>query len=304
MLKKASIVVSCFLLAAFIAASIIFYKVKNPASNDMVIGNFASAETVSFEKAIEISDCIFLAAFLSYKEKNGYVEYTFEVNEVLRGNVSERTIHLVDTVGETDVAGTSYERGRDIYTVGEDYLLLTQRNDSLFYDYPLYVPVAGAFIPVKELGASAISGKPVSVDEINAFLEKARRPVINAQAISETKNYLTSDDLKAVTLASDLVLEVKINALLAEGIYNGNPYNCTVVQSLKGAPVNTIEGTNDIILTLLKGSVALGETYVVMVNRIEETSVIYTQSAKNGVIPSADTKTVDEVKRLISTAAQ
>lgn len=114
------------------------------------------------------------------------------------------------------------------------------------------------------------------------------------------RDYTTATDLPTIVAETDLVLEVKITGLSTEGQFaNCNTYYGDVQQILKGGPVNTSEERGDIQVTLTKESVEIGETYVLLLNRIDETAIIYTQSSLGSVIPSGDTETISEIQRLI-----
>ena len=54
-----------------------------------------------------------------------------------------------------------------------------------------------------------------------------------------------------------------------------------------------------ILVTFLKGSVELGGKYVVMLNKVGEESIIYSQSSKNSVISVDDKKLLNDISSYI-----
>lgn len=257
---------------------------------------------VTFDEALEMSDCAAAATFVSYEDAGAYVEYTFSVKETLRGK-TEDIIHVRDSKGYTSVEGTDlrYKNGEDIYTEGEEYILIMQKGESLFYEYPEYQVLTNIFIPAVDPSKSTMRGEPlteINGMDINGIKNHIRRARV-ANAAPE-RDYTTATDLPTIVAETDLVLEVKITGLSTEGQFaNCNTYYGDVQQILKGGPVNTSEERGDIQVTLTKESVEIGETYVLLLNRIDETAIIYTQSSLGSVIPSGDTETISEIQRLI-----
>lgn len=264
---------------------------------------------MTFTEVLEEIDCAAVGKLVSYEshaQTDGYTEYTFEVTDVWRGE-AEDTIHVFSAAEMVSVEGTenSYETGNNIYSVGEEYVLIMSKLDSLFYEYPHYGFYADVYIPVNDTSKSTIQGRPLEeVSGLNISAIKTLIQNTNAKMSDSTQNeqnYTTATDLPTILQETDLVLEVKVTELFVESEYaNSNTYYCDVLNVLKGGSVTKSEERGDIMITLMKGSVEIGETYVVLVNQVGEDSLIYTQSSTNSVIPSNDTETINEIQSLIA----
>ncbi len=125
---------------------------------------------MTFTEFLAESDCAAIGSFVSYGiDEDGYADYVFKISEVLRGEILENEIHAYSKIGHSivqrDVPGESvaeYDVGGDIYTPGEEYVLILSKNDSLFNERPIYSIHAGVFIPVKDTGASTMYGMPLT----------------------------------------------------------------------------------------------------------------------------------------------
>jgi len=260
----------------------------------------------TFPEAIELSHCVAVAEFVSRKEDDETVESIFYVKEVLRGDIPERIIHLFDWKGAACVEGTewTYETGLNIYSAGEDYILVLGRHDSLFQDYPHFTLVSDIFIPVSDTRKSTMYGKAIEGFDAKNDVNAVKNLVASAKAPKpQQKFYTTATELPDILNESDFVMEVKIvETGVLEGQHNGNTYTCEPLNILKGKLVDT-DPDGTFWGVFIKGSVKEGDTYLVMVNQLGEYSLMYSQSSLNSVIPMTDTKTVAEVKRLVASEA-
>jgi len=288
------------------------YNVTGDASADIADGSYSMIEKseiyVSFSEAVELSDCAVVGEYLSTEVTDfDALEHNFNVVEVLRGDVSEKTIHLFETKGviaHLESEDCAYETGKNIYNVNEQYILVMTKHDSLFYEYPHYSLSAGdPYIPIKNPNQSTRYGNreemsdmaSKGVNGIKSFVKEAKSPK------EKVKDYTTASDLPTIVSESGFILEINVRELMVEGLTgNCNTYSCDVQTVYKGRSVATSEDRDDIWVVLMKGSVEVGETYVVMVNKDDVKSLIYTQSSKKSVIPSSDEKTISEIQQLIS----
>ncbi|NLI62232.1 MAG: hypothetical protein GX362_02345 [Methanosarcinaceae archaeon] len=280
---------------------------KSNVSDSETIANVTAQKTfLTFPEAINLSDCIVVAEYLSYNTSNEYyTEYKFKIKDVLRGEVSENEIYLFEVKGKNIVDNINYvyETGNNQhdYKVGNDYVLILEKTDSLFYDKTRYRSVTDIFIPLNDIGKSTMYGKQIS--EIAVKGKKEFKDYINTFKNTSTKDtkdtkkpYTESNDLKEIINESDLVLKVKITGLMVEGtLHNGNTYYCNVINVLKEDDFKNLKENDNIRVTLMKGSVNVGEEYIVILNRINKKSLIFTQSSKRSVISLNDTNTVNLV---------
>ena len=291
-MKKKMAVISAVAVIA-LAAALTFVGFNKPNEKTQA-QSFSNSETLSFEEAVALSDCIAIA---QYRSHDRIYEYSFQVKEVLQGKTAEKEIHLFEY--------TEDGKANSDYIVGDDYLLIMTKEDSLFYDYPLYFPVSKLVVPLGHVEDSKMSGESFSAEAIHSLLEQLRnkpqrqaKTALQSAPIEADKPYISATDFTAIVNESDVILEVKVTDLLVEGIHNSATYTCAVQDVLAGGPIANSDGY--IYITLINGSVKIGNTYIVMVNRVEKDSWIYTQSAKNGVIPVSDTEAVAQVKGIIA----
>ena len=316
LLKKLNLVALSFMLINIVSCSDKNDVVESIVSNtDTKVSNAQESITevqnckifFTFEDAVAISNCAANAKYISYQDHGVYGEYEFQINEVLYGYIPEKTIYLFES--DVDTVDYNYTFGKNMYTPGDEYILIMERDDSLFYDNPRYVLVTDdIYIPLKNVNKSIMHAEQIAeiVENRDSIDTSTLIKNIRKQNNSEFKNYehkdtkySKSDKLLDIVTEADLVLELKIDWLDIEGIFaNVNTYNCTVVKVLKG---ETVERGYDgkIWVTLFKNSVEIGERYVIMLSKIGEDSTIYVQSSKKSIISANDSKTINEIKQII-----
>ncbi|MCL2322024.1 MAG: hypothetical protein FWC47_07975 [Oscillospiraceae bacterium] len=268
----------------------------------------ASQIFLSFHDAVILSNCAVSAKFVSYIEYDTYVEYEFQVKDVLYGT-AEKTIYVSSMKGESsvDTVNNSYNLEGHIYTKGDDYILIMDRVDSILYAHPQYGLSSDIYIPLKDINKSTTYGEPIteltgvtSVDEIKTILNNIKNTDDGSLDKYKYKpeKYSKSDKLTDIVPESDYILELKIDSLFAEGVVTiGNTYICDVINVLKGD--NVVKNADGkIMVALLKNSVKVGETYIILLNG--DDSSIYVQSSKKSVIPISDTKSIDEIKQILA----
>lgn len=259
---------------------------------------------ITFLEAIDASDCIAVAEYLSYEDKDSYVIYTFQVKSTLRGVIGEDVIHIYTSKGVATVPefGYTYETGQEIYEEGDQYVLILNKSDMLFYEYPQYTVIADIFIPVDAIESAEMYGKPIAqLQGVTASTLSSSMAALSAQAepVQKKPSYTTAEDLPTIIKESDFVLEVKVNGIMFEGVlHNGNTYFCEIQNVLKGDPVVT-EANHTLFIVLMKDSVQVGETYVVMVNQVNEGSFVFTQSSLNSIIDPDDEETMEIITTCI-----
>ncbi|RXZ79209.1 hypothetical protein EBB07_23815 [Paenibacillaceae bacterium] len=304
-LKKVSIVIVIFVMIINVGCT----KNNDIGTSSNTIES--EEEFISFEEAIEISEVAVNAEFIAYLDKGDFVEYEFKIKEVLYGDVPETNIYIFSMKGTSHVEETdfTYNIGNDKYIIGDEYLLIMEKNDSLFYEHVRYMLVTNIFIPLKNIQGSTMYEQSIAVkdedtlnsnDKINNYVKGIKNSSKNIfTPDKEGASYTESDDMKTIVSEADLVLEVTIEDLKVEGlVHNGNTYTCDVSDIIKG---DSLEKGEDgkILVTFLKGSVEVSGKYVVMINKVGEDSIIYTQSSKNSVIPVDDKKLLNEISSYI-----
>lgn len=116
---------------------------------------------MSFTEVLQGVDCTAVGKFISYENKNDHAEYTFEVTEVWYGEIQESTIRVFSAIGSASAGISSYELGKDIYTGGEEYVLILTESTSPSYEHTQYYVPAGIYIPANDTSKSMMQGKPL-----------------------------------------------------------------------------------------------------------------------------------------------
>ena len=284
----------------------------NPITiEELETSSYNSIVYMTFEEAVLRSNSGVIAEFISVAHiTDDYVEFEFHVNDVIYGNVPEQTILLREAVGIAHIEEIeySYSLGENVYTAGQKYILVMQRHDSLFYDYPIYVLSSNIIIPLDDIENSAMYGREIasfsSIDFIDASsiiqLIKDIRTSNTVDTFGDEDNarYTDSDAIAEIAYESDIVLEVLIESLFVEGHHNGNTYISKIINVLKGGQINTNEDDR-VFVVLMKGSVEIGQSYIVILNRVGEHSLVYTQSSMRSVISPDDAYSINELNQAL-----
>lgn len=177
----------------------------------------------------------------------------------------------------------TYELGADIYKTGTDYILVMEKNQSVMYDHDRYMLNADVLL----------------CDSSNEYSMYSQS--IDIPAGTTAKDYITSvyssvshpatasmpafyeNEISELIGESVYVGTVKILELVNEGkVHNGNVYRCSVESLYKGNNLNTYEdGT--ILITILKNTVDVDNSYMIGFSPVDEDSLIYTQSTDTSV---------------------
>jgi len=287
MSKKIIIASICaLLLSLIVVAALVFFPVPQERALEGSL-----RDKYSFDEIVERSDYIVIAEYLSSKiDMHGELSFEFTIKDVLQGDAPEKAIHV-------------YSSSNVLFQPGDDYLLVLVKYDTLFDVYPKFVLLGDTYIPVAEISVSTMYDEPIPVEKIESLLQK--RNSVQLQSFDEEeKSYTDATDFPSIIQESDFIMEIKVLNMEVEGVYhNGNTYNCEVLNVQKGNLIDAYPN-NGIMITLMKGSVTEGGTYIVMINQVDEHSLIYSQSSMKSVIPLSDTKTINEVKNIIAAATQ
>jgi len=201
--------------------------------------------------------------------------------------------------GEAHIENTNktYKMGDNKYKAGENYLLIMEENDSLFYENIRYLLVTDIYIPINNMNQSTMYGEAIIIDgtqklteygDMRSFINNAvDKSMLNK--LNQKSAYIKSEKIDVIVSESDLILEVIIEDIEIEGIlHSGNTYVCKVLDILKGKDILITDEYGNILTTLLKESVNVGDKYILSLNKIVDTSIIYTQSSKNSVMSTED----------------
>lgn len=272
---------------------------------------------VTFSEAVALSDSIGIAEYIDCKKNEETIEYRFKIIESIAGELEEN-INLFESPTDIRVTeqGQVYVVDSSLYETGKQYLLIMNKDESLFYDYPHYLSVTNVYIPMHAIETGRLQGKSISESygiknemELREALSSSISdreavlsgiPYIKTEQKELRKDYTEAEDYETIIKESDYVLEVEVSSLDSEIKDNGDFYSCKVLNILKGEePLIIKAGTEGLQIKFLKNSVEIGGRYFVMVNHVTETSYLYLQSAKNGVINAEEMENVGKVKDIL-----
>jgi len=278
---------------------------QNSGVNTSVLKSFSAAGEaqslpLTFDEAVDLSDCAVTAAFIGEHAYNNYSELEFHVNDILYGYVPDKSI-MVFEMDDPDYDGY-------MYTKNEIYTLILERTESLFYDHPRYLIISGIYIPITDTTKEiTMDNKPILDDgnrilnrnNISQYIKDKGRSILNSPIIHDNRDipFTTADALPEIIDNSDYVMEISVKDMVVEGrIGNSNTYICSVINVLKGGFLDT----HFIWISFLKEEVETGGTYTVMVNRLGRDSLIYVQSSKNSVVPADNIRVIEEINNYLA----
>ncbi|MDR0889237.1 MAG: hypothetical protein LBM28_01145 [Oscillospiraceae bacterium] len=260
-----------------------------------------------FTEAVSCSDVIVVGEYVApgvFEDNGNWPMHTFKVKEVWRGDVPDETVHLFGFNNYYHIIeGGSYQAGSNDFEKGREYLLIMESHDSLYFDFTQYAIIGNMYIPIEDFSQSTMYGEPLEMhtDEVFEDLAALHEWIQNAEPPEpKVKNFTTATDLPTIVEESGLVLQVKITGIAEEGAGNSRIYNCEILEEIKGGSTESLLGRNDIWLSLQLGKVEVGETYIVLVNRLGEDSLACIQSSLNSVFPLSETETIEEIYALVA----
>ncbi|MCL1823325.1 MAG: hypothetical protein FWG44_03895 [Oscillospiraceae bacterium] len=262
-------------------------------------GFSVSKTNYTFEQVIGHSNCMVVAELITFNDKDDYyIENMFKVTEVLYGN-SEETILLNMDKNDVFIADNNY-------VIGEEYFLILERFDSVFYNSPLYVMSANLHIPIKNINQSTINGEYLDKEFLSNDREKAIQYILNTKKESLIKEdnqdlfYTTSMNMQEIVEVSLQIFKIQVTDTLenpaAVNNYNGLNYSCLLLNVYKGK-VNKGDN-NGLWVISFKDSMKIGEEYIILSSLNDEESLIYWPNSKNSVISVKDEKAIQELREI------
>ena len=284
----------------FIVALIVIIPLVGCAGSGKNTGEsltYSQENKVSFEDIVKNSNVAIVGEYIETIDYEQYSEARFKVKECLYGDVDEEEIylfinHAVSYVSEIDY---TYEHNGRQYKEGSKYILVMEKNESIMYDHDRFALQTDLFLS-EEDGQYTLYSKPIAVPDnmdIKEYISSLYYSVPR-----EEKNRKNSEEyndlIEQLVAESKIIAVVNINRIETEGrLHNGNTYRCTIEEFIKEAKINTYDdGT--ILIVIEKDLVEAGNRYILGFDPVEENSLIYMQSVKNGVWPEES-----EIKEMI-----
>ena len=246
---------------------------------------------VSFEEAVQQSTNIVEATYANIIEKNGEIEYVFNVKKQLKGETGSETvcIHLPDgkKISLSDHNPTYFNQN---FTKNKDYLLILNRNISVYNEHEEYSQILDEYIPLDNLESAQIYHSKIEEDYISdksVFESVETLESHIEQIISECdtpakeylgRDYIKSDDIVEIAKGSEYIAAVTPIWMEPISSYPGtNIYKCRIDGVYKG-DINTSET----YILFFSGSVELEKSYTVALSG-DSPDIVLVLSSKNSL---------------------
>ena len=273
--------------------------------NSEHFGISSQIKYMTFEETLASATNIVIATYTGVSEECGiYHDLIFLPERQIKGSGIDREFHVrvcdqIVTVADTDI---QYFESVEKYVQGEKYVLILEKQVSVYNSFDLYVPLNNVLIeegkiPTMYDGTTVnkFTGEQKNIRDIDsaisyidAFLLKG----VDTSKVAGT-DFIRSDDLTEVVNKSSVVAEVVPIELTGNSENNNTErYMCSVQNVLKGV----IPETN-IKIIFVSGSVELGKKYTVMIEKLGS-SEYYILSSKISVYDSED-EASEQVKNII-----
>lgn len=250
----------------------------------------------SLDELIENSDCAFTARYIECIPNEYYVEFAFEVVDNVYGEVTDDVIYVYRNGGVGDVyeIDYSYDMTEEIYEVGKEYILITERYSSIMYEHDRYM-IAADILLCPEDNVYVLYSEDIeipdgmtAVEYISSFYDDRRA--------EDAANYVPAEEVVYENAIDEMCGEAKFvgivrtESLLSESNVGKNAtYFCTVTTLYKGDfdDLDTYaDGT--ILLSVFKDKVEVGGEYIVAFTPADEGSLIYVQETVESVYDVSD----------------
>ena len=256
----------------------------------------------SFSEFMGRSNCVAVGEYVSCRDIEKNVEYEFKVKQVLKGDISEEIIQVLQMKGYASVATStiSFNTGEKIFAEGEEYILVMGKDDYVFQDAPEYRLFIGApYLPMKNLEKSTLYGDPIPDLAEDCSLEHIIKLIGQAKDISKDIaydfRYSVATDIPTVVEEADIVIKVEILMVVSGEADDRTTYRCKVLNVLKDDSLGELESREDLLAILLKNGAKVDEEYILLLNRDDKTS-LFLASSRNSVFLSTDEKAVKEIE--------
>ena len=266
----------------------------------------ADQEFISFEESARSSDVGVKAVYKGRIEGTKEYQEIFEVKDVLFGTC-ENTIHVYGYYGETESTdsknGKVYTENTSAvkYKEGSTYILLLDRWNYLFYDYPRYIPYTGQLLDLEE-NSYTLFGKEINFSGLapEDYILKCRDKISEERSVNPVRNPAPikegKDAVETMALNSLYVGLLKLESVsIEETNHNGMVYCATIIQMFTAEPENRKED-DSILIVLDREKTEVGQTYLCGFDPVEEHSLLYTQMTLDGLFSAEDEAAVSEAR--------
>lgn len=272
--------------------------------------SYAHARFVLFREGIMDATHIFIGECTSSYAKGIYSYAEFKPIEIIKGEITEELVPMRSFLYQrvyVDTLGNSYIEDLREYTAGEKYLIIADKNMSVYTDRDYYSSQSAIFIPTDwSLRPPSMQGAHLRYsveDDLDVFagydtvLAYVKDIVANNpyQPTGGGTDYIRSEKLEDITAQTDFILKATLIDSFAIGSNRDREW-CTfsVTEVLKGESV-----ADEIQAVIPLNEVELNQEYILFLSRVNPTSTFYIISSKNSVYPTTDTETVEKIESLL-----
>lgn len=289
---------------------------KEPNLEDRLSGNYVIEATF-------VRDVGFVG-----DPRSGSYELEFKVEDVLKGSIDEETIYARLSLNSSDWHGGWGEADEPYgeytifnYVEGHRYLLIANKDDSVYYDHPLYRISNLDFLPIDDDLGAFVWGHDLATDDSGfidrekmaelvpggSYIDYISRLCESRPWVADTVNYppyTTSTDMYEIAKECEFVLAVtpKREELVSDW-RNTATYACDVERVIKNSSVkHPVEIGYELHLPFVIDSIEEGEQYIVMVNRAsgaDSDSIVFSLAAKTAVYESNE-ETIAALKEYLA----
>lgn len=273
----------------------------NNSTDDSLLQNECStnmqqemiSEYFTFEELLMLSTDVLVGEFVKQYDSDEYTVYEFSVIKRFLGEGANDIVHIYANKADILIPerNITYSDNAQKYVPGEQYLLITERFSTVYDENDKYAVLGGLYFPINTLSESKIYGQTLSahsksfdvaLENDSASVEKLCDFITSKIKTNDTKpigpNYLLTTELSEVVKKSTYVVQLKLDSIAIDAD-DRCTYECTVIKDYKGNLKKTT-----ICATFSKGTVQLSKNYIVALEELAGTNMIYfTLSSKNSV---------------------
>ena len=247
----------------------------------------ATMEVLTFEESAMCATHIVDAVYIGKYQTQYGEELMFRPETVLKGAIDpekEPIIYVQPFISD--------ESQEVEYVEENTYLLLLEKNCSVYYEHDQYVQIGQVYIS--------------SEDQTRWEQFHARIPT--SITLDETQGetsygveFTKSDNVSEIVNVAENIFVVNIEGIYAESeIAPTTVYRCSVVKTIRNMPVEQ----GNILITLFNDTVEIGQEYLVLLADATQTAPVYTLAAKNGVYGLEEVENSPVLTALLDTATE
>ena len=254
--------------------------------------SYALTTYMTLEELVQLSDVAIIGEYVDQIRQEYYTEYIFKVKKVLYGEVADETIYLFTNNANTQVeeTGYTYDSAKNVYAQGKEYILIMEKSESIMYEHDRYMLSADVCICLSD-GKYTLYSENIDISRDITMEDYVceLRGNSKVENVEVKKEKIYANEIDEIIGESDFIGVVKILSLEVEGlVHNGNTYKCEITSLIEGTKEIYTLPDGSILMTIIKNTVNVGDSYIIGFSPVGEVSVIYMQTSKNSVLEFND----------------